>query len=305
MVSGDEAGYAAAGYELSEIRSGVDGAELRIWKAARASAVSTDYIEVKKTTHLRGQGNAHKRAKFWMQATLAGCGGVLVAETANSYDGQTATFNRFTLDELEASIPTPSAMWSDLEQHLQAVMEGTSKSEGQWTLTLSKRKHDAVALNLKLGWTCHEHLHDTNHIAHSIAVLDNSRADAEQFERGSWEMENGRGWSTWNPDGLSFFGLPGEVHDFKVGGYDYRVVFGPEDGMGVQENLLTGRQRKLRFVPVAQSTDIESISEAKAHHDEVVQELCEMGFARLDVTRCLDAARGDPTRAVAKLLANM
>merc|ERR1711879_511943 len=106
-----------------------------------------------------------------------------------------------------------------------------------------------------------------------------------------WEMECGQRWAVWRTDGLEFEGIPGEILEFEVTGNKYRVVFGPNEGEGVQENLRTGRQRKLRRA--VQQASTESIARREPNED-ATQHLCDMGFPRADVVRCLATARGDP-----------
>jgi len=245
LVPGDEAGYATAGYELSEVHDGAMGGEVRVWRAAGAS-FARNFLEVKKTTHLRGAAGDQKRAKYWMQATLGACASVLVATTADSHDGHTASLTQYTLDELEATLPNPADMWSDLVQHLGDIMKAT-REDGAWTLIVSKskRRRESVTLEVKPDWRGFDRLQDTTHISRALDALASCGADASQ-EHVRWEMECGRGWSTWTPEGLDFEGLPGEVLHFKVAGSDYRAVFGPGDCEGFQENLGSGRRRKLR-----------------------------------------------------------
>jgi len=312
LPAGDEACYAAAGYELSEVHDGSAHGQLRIWRAKHASAASSDFVEVKKTNHLRGACAGSKLAKYWMQAALGTCGGVLVATTRDSHDGETASsFTRYTLDELAASIPSPCDMWLDLAHHLDDIMTTTAKRDGAWTLELRRHRNGPLALDMKPGWHAHEYLHDTSHISLTIGMLESFGGDVTHSEPGSWQMEGGSGWSAWRVEGLDFCGQPGEVLHFKVAGYNYRVVFGPGDGEGVQENLHTGRRRKLRFISDADRRLEQSLlsghdgkTAASRNEDDAIQQLCDMGFSRADVARCLRAARGNPTRAVQHLLSS-
>jgi len=229
---------------------------------------------------------------------LALCGGVLVATTAYSKDRLTATFSRYSLDELEATISRPFDMWTDLTRHLEHVMRVTAKSDGEWTLFVNKRGKEPADLVLKRHWHGSAHLHDRSHILRSLDMLNADDDDAEEGPADVWEMESGAGWSAWKPEGLVFHGRPGEVLHFKIAGYDYRVTFGPGVDEGLQENLRTGRRRRLRRT----STGDALAKPADVIPQDHVQQLCDMGFPRADVVRCLRAAGGDATRAIRSLL---
>merc|ERR1712039_371181 len=101
------------------------------------------------------------------------------------------------------------------------------------------------------------------------------------------------------PEGVSFTGVKGEVLHFQLKGYEYRVTFGPEEGEGMQENLQSGRRRRLRRVE-GRSEAPREIGEVKA---DDLQQLCDMGFAPDDALHSLQVAHGNVGRAVQDLLA--
>jgi len=84
---------------------------------------------------------------------------------------------------------------------------------------------------------------------------------------------------------------------FKFGGFDYRATFGPSHGEGWQENLQSGRRRRLRLLTGTERSTTE------VRGEDAVQQLCEMGFIRSEVLQCLHAVRGNPSRAVQFLTA--
>lgn len=299
LTAGDEAGYRAAGYELQEDTGATSeaGPRIRFWRALNLKnhASSGAYVEIKKTTNLKGAGGEYKRSKYWMQAALAGCAGVLIATTEHSEDGTTAsTFQRLSLEDLASTVRDHTTIWSDLAAQLAHIMAITQKGEGAWTLSLRKSKGEAVDLKLHRGWTGDEGLHDKGHISRAEDSLsDFTRAGDRARENGHWEMECGSRWSYWNPEGVEFMGSPGEVVHFKINNVDYRAVFG--SGKGYQENLSSGRQQRLRFIAA-------KVEPTKEVEDDVVHQLCDMGFSHFEVLRCLQAAEGNPARAVEYLI---
>lgn len=301
LSPGDETAYAAAGYELGETIESVHGEpRLRIWRApGRASVASSGYVEVKKTTHLQGRTGEYKRAKYWVQAALAGCGGVFVATTDKSRDGDIATtFQRFGLQELMTTVMNPSAIWLDLTRHLEHVMTLIGDRDGAWTLCLSNHKNAPVTLEVYPGWAGPQNLHETRHIARTVDFLAECNGFDEHCEMGRWEMECSGHWSNWKPEGVHFEGMPGEVVHFKVGAFDYRAVFGPNDGEGFQENVNTGRRRRLRRV------NADAAAECRDGDVNATQQLCDMGFPRTEVLRCLQATHGNLSQAVQYLVAS-
>lgn len=110
----------------------------------------------------------------------------------------------------------------------------------------------------------------------------------------------------WKPEGLDFEGVPGEVLHFELAGNLYRVVFGPNTGEGLQENLRTGRRRNLRLaiagrqsIP-ASEVAVQEVApkQGKGSEGIAVEQLCEMGFSRIDAMHALQAARGNTGKAV-------
>mmetsp|Transcript_124758 Transcript_124758/g.216319 ORF Transcript_124758/g.216319 Transcript_124758/m.216319 type:complete len:622 (-) Transcript_124758:190-2055(-) len=297
LVAGDESAYRAAGYKLKEDTQGASKGTPRVqfWHASGGSAGASSgaYVEVKKTTKLKGSNGEYKRSKYWMQAALAGCAGVLIATTEHSEDHTTASvFERLSLDDLASTVIDPTAMWLDLAMRLEHIMAATSGQEGAWTLTL--RKAPAVDMEVHRGWSADETLHDMEHIFRTEEALSESHEVRDEFdEMGHWEMESGNHWTFWKPEGLNVIGSPGQVVHFKVNGSDYCAVFGSGDGY--QENLITGRRRKLRYV----NANAGLAAEADV---DTVQQLCAMGFSHSEVMRVLRVVGGNSARAVEYLL---
>lgn len=258
LEAGDEAAYAAAGYELSETACAALGQPgLRIWRARdRAPAEPGSYVEVKKTVRLEaGWKGDYKRAKYWAQAALVGCSSVLVATTDGSDDSETvSSVRQFSADDLMAGIRDPAAMWGGLKEHLEHIMFKTASSDGPWTLRLNKSRRGRAWVDVYPGWAGPDHLHDMTHVACTEQALAEN-ASAPPDDAGRWEMQTGCRWCSWNPADVFFTGQPGEIVHFRIGEHEYCAVFGPQQGEGFQENLATGRRRQLRFA----STDVASI----------------------------------------------
>jgi len=190
-----------------------------------------------------------------------------------------------------------TAIWSDLADRLDHIMCATADMDGAWTLSLCKHEGGPVTADVCRGWAGGSHLHDTSHISHTLDFLATCCVEQESSEMGMWQMECGSRWTPWRPEGVHFAGLPGEIVCFRFGGFDYRATFGPSHGEGWQENLQSGRQRRLRLLTGKEGCTTE------VRGEDAVQQLCEMGFVRSEVLRCLHAARGNPSRAVQLLAA--
>merc|ERR1712039_455883 len=132
----------------------------------------------------------------------------------------------------------------------------------------------------------------------AASMLERDSISSKEVQADMWEMENGRGWCAWKPEGLDFTGVKGEVLHFQLKGYEYRVTFGPEEGEGIQENLQSGRRRRLRRVE-RNSEATREIGEVKA---DDLQQLCDMGFAPDDALNSLQVAHGNVVKAVQDLL---
>merc|ERR1711920_602227 len=98
------------------------------------------------------------------------------------------------------------------------------------------------------------------------------------------------------PEGVVFAGENGEIINFRIGQTDYRAVFGPRQGEGYQENLVSGRSRRLRCVDTHPRTCTDD-------QEDVVHQICDMGFSRAQVIESLRIAQGDLSYAVQYLLA--
>merc|ERR1712203_1172141 len=160
-------------------------------------------------------------------------------------------------------------------------------------------RHGALDVKVKPGWHTHQHLHDTGHISITASMLERDSISSNKVQAEIWEMENGRGWCFWKPEGVEFTGAKGEVLQFQLKGYDYRVMFGPEEGEGVQENLQSGRRRRLRRVERSSEDACTVVGRINA---DDLQQLCDMGFAPDDALLSLQVARGNVVRAVQDLL---
>mmetsp|Transcript_40199 Transcript_40199/g.116096 ORF Transcript_40199/g.116096 Transcript_40199/m.116096 type:complete len:614 (-) Transcript_40199:27-1868(-) len=156
LPAGDGASYEAAGYALGEDFEAATGSfeRCRLWHGAHAPVPPESYVEVKKTTHLKGQAGQFKLLKFWLQAALMGCGTVAVATTDGSADGDVVQrVERHSLRDL-GRVVEASRVWGSLNRMLQYVLSETAKAQGQWTLRVQKARgpHAPVQLSLCRGW---------------------------------------------------------------------------------------------------------------------------------------------------------
>ncbi|CAK0823988.1 unnamed protein product [Prorocentrum cordatum] len=164
LRGGDEQAYEAAGYTLEAVLPVATGAheKCRIWRSQRQGAPAGAYVEVKKTTHLQGSPGVFKITKFWLQAALMGCGGVVVATTQGSSDGNVACgVRRMSVEQCEQQVEA-WRIWGMLESMLRHILQATAASQGRWTLRIQKvRGYGArVKLLLQPGWHSDEWLLD-------------------------------------------------------------------------------------------------------------------------------------------------
>ena len=73
----------------------------RIWRRSGREMACSDYVEVKKTTHLHGMNGAYKLLTYWMQAALTKAGAVQVAFAP---DARVTHTERFGMERLEEEI---------------------------------------------------------------------------------------------------------------------------------------------------------------------------------------------------------
>lgn len=153
--------YKEQGYELSEVIAMPDNRSCHLWKSSRACQSPEKFIEVKMTTHLRGQPGQFKRLKYWLQAALLGCGSVLVGCTDGSPDGEEVTSTQwFTVDELTQGLDV-QRIWSLMGSMLKAVVDGMP-ADGAWTLQVRKQRglNQTVRLNFRRDWDNEEGLQE-------------------------------------------------------------------------------------------------------------------------------------------------
>lgn len=156
LPPGDDAAYADVGYKLTDSFPHLTGRcnSCRIWRAPdRKAAPAEAFVEVKKTTHLKGAGGRFKLLKFWLQAALMRCGAVVVATTDGSSDGdRVCRVHRYPLAELEAQLDVRK-VWGTLARMLHHILRETD-ADGKWTLHIEKGSgmNTPVRLSVRQGW---------------------------------------------------------------------------------------------------------------------------------------------------------
>uniref|UniRef100_A0A7S4SDP3 Decapping nuclease n=1 Tax=Alexandrium monilatum TaxID=311494 RepID=A0A7S4SDP3_9DINO len=156
LPAGEDACYEAAGYRLGEDFEAATGSfeRCRLWFGEHAPVPPESYVEVKKTTHLKGQAGQFKLLKFWLQAALMGCGTVAVATTDGSADGDVARqVEQHSLQELSQAVEA-RRVWGSLARMLRHMLAETAGAQGQWTLRVQKARgpRAPVHLSLRRGW---------------------------------------------------------------------------------------------------------------------------------------------------------
>lgn len=155
LLAGDDSSYEAAGYHLDEVFPVASSSfeNCRIWRGEWAPTTPESYVEVKKTTHLKGPPGQFKILKFWLQAALMRCGAVMVATTEGSDGDMACNVQKFTLDQLTSMVEA-SRVWGLMARMLQHVVAETAASDGPWTLRMQKARGPGAPVSLMLaqGW---------------------------------------------------------------------------------------------------------------------------------------------------------
>lgn len=155
LLPGDESGYETAGYKVDAdfLVSGHSFEHCRIWRGEHPPVPPESYVEVKKTTHLKGHAGTFKMLKYWLQAALMACGTVVISTTDGSPDGDVVQeTGQFSLADLQRSVQAKK-IWGSLASMLRYILTETAEADGQWTLRAQKARGRApVRLTLSRGW---------------------------------------------------------------------------------------------------------------------------------------------------------
>ncbi|CAJ1382638.1 unnamed protein product [Effrenium voratum] len=165
--------YAGLGYEACEVLPPImsngcqvnPSCELFQAQPGRTAATGVQpqhFVEVKKTTHLNGRPGLFKKLKFYAQAKLMNCGGVVVGLTDGSEGDTVLAVEYFSVEDLVSAVGAGLCrrMWATLAELLRRVRRETratgasaTSAWGAWTVTLRKDRGCApVELRVTQGW---------------------------------------------------------------------------------------------------------------------------------------------------------
>mmetsp|Transcript_54546 Transcript_54546/g.119334 ORF Transcript_54546/g.119334 Transcript_54546/m.119334 type:complete len:573 (-) Transcript_54546:255-1973(-) len=150
--------FRSLGFQFeSEFRTARDDVLCQVWRSDEAEKEANSYLEVKKTTHLRGMAGEFKKLKFWLQAVLGGCAATVVCTTEGEDKDVITNISRYSVKDMESKLDS-KRVWSILSlmlDHIQNEIFNKQSStleeaNGPWTLRILKERGPGQPVKLQV-----------------------------------------------------------------------------------------------------------------------------------------------------------